>query len=92
MLYTEIIAVCSHIHTKNTNTLCGQDDYCVMLNHVVYTSILTVYFSGVIAYVCGMKLRRLACNKRKAVHSGVQTTLVYLAYSRSSLGISRLGN
>ena len=25
MLYTEIIAVCSQIHTKNTNTLCGQN-------------------------------------------------------------------
>ena len=25
MLYKEIIAVCSHIQTKNTNTLCGQN-------------------------------------------------------------------
>jgi len=25
MLYREIIAVCSEIHTKRTNTLCGQD-------------------------------------------------------------------
>ena len=25
MLYREIIAVCSHIHTKYTNTLCGQN-------------------------------------------------------------------
>jgi len=24
MLYREIIAVCSQIHTKNINTLCGQ--------------------------------------------------------------------
>jgi hypothetical protein len=24
MLYSEIIAVCSQIHTKHTNTLCGQ--------------------------------------------------------------------
>jgi hypothetical protein len=24
MLYREIIAVCSQIHTKHTNTLCGQ--------------------------------------------------------------------
>ena len=24
MLYKEIIAVCSHIHTKHINTLCGQ--------------------------------------------------------------------
>ena len=25
MLYREIIAVCSQIHTKNVNTLCGQN-------------------------------------------------------------------
>jgi len=25
MLYSEIIAVCSQIHTKDTNTLCGQN-------------------------------------------------------------------
>jgi hypothetical protein len=25
MLYKEIIAVCSDIHTKHTNTLCGQN-------------------------------------------------------------------
>jgi len=25
MLHTEIIAVCSQIHTKHTNTLCGQN-------------------------------------------------------------------
>ena len=25
MLHTEIIAVCSEIHTKHTNTLCGQN-------------------------------------------------------------------
>ena len=25
MLYREIIAVCSHIHTKHINTLCGQN-------------------------------------------------------------------
>jgi len=25
MLYREVIAVCSEIHTKHINTLCGQD-------------------------------------------------------------------
>ena len=25
MLYTEIMAVCSQIHTKHINTLCGQN-------------------------------------------------------------------
>jgi hypothetical protein len=27
MLYREIIAVCSEIHTKHVNTLCGQNVY-----------------------------------------------------------------
>jgi len=31
MLYTEIIAVCSQIHTKHINTVCGQN---VELLHV----------------------------------------------------------
>ena len=29
MLYREIIAVCSQIHTKHINTLCGQNVECV---------------------------------------------------------------
>ena len=29
MLYREIIAVCSQIHTKHTNTLCGQNAECL---------------------------------------------------------------
>jgi hypothetical protein len=36
MLYSEIIAVCSQIHTKHINTLCGQNVYFLMLNLVVY--------------------------------------------------------
>ena len=28
MLYSEIIAVCSQIHTKHINTLCGQTVEC----------------------------------------------------------------
>ena len=31
MLYSEIIAVCSQIHTKYINTLCGQNSF-LMLN------------------------------------------------------------
>jgi len=36
MLYKEIIAVCSQIHTKRTNTLCGQNVELFMLNLAVY--------------------------------------------------------
>ena len=36
MLYREIIAVCSEIHTKHTNTLCGQNVEFVNVKLVVY--------------------------------------------------------
>ena len=39
MLYREIIAVCSQIHTKHIKTLCGQD---VELLNVKYRSVLNV--------------------------------------------------
>jgi hypothetical protein len=35
MLYSEIIAVCSQIHTKRINTLCGQNVEIFMVNLVV---------------------------------------------------------
>jgi len=35
MLYREIIAVCSQIHTKHTNTLCEQNVELCMLNLAV---------------------------------------------------------
>ena len=34
MLYSEIIAVCSQIHTKHINTLCGQNVECRMYRAV----------------------------------------------------------
>ena len=36
MLYCEIIAVCSQIHTKHINTLCGQNVQFVNLKLVVH--------------------------------------------------------
>jgi hypothetical protein len=33
MLYSEIIAVCSQIHTKPTNTLCGQKVELLSVKH-----------------------------------------------------------
>ena len=35
MLYREIIAVCSEIHTKHINTLCGQNAEFMNVNLVV---------------------------------------------------------
>ena len=36
MLYREIIAVCSQIHTKHINTLCGQNVELLNIKLVVY--------------------------------------------------------
>jgi len=36
MLYREIIAVCSQIHTKYLNTLCGQSEEFVNVKLVVH--------------------------------------------------------
>jgi len=36
MLYREIIAVCSEIHTKHINTLCGQNVELFSVELVVY--------------------------------------------------------
>ena len=36
MLYREIIAVCSEIHTKHINTLCGQNVELLNVKLVVY--------------------------------------------------------
>ena len=45
MLYREIIAVCSQIHTKHINTLCGQNVELLNLKlvvHIVTTGLLRV--------------------------------------------------
>ena len=42
MLYIEIIAVCSEIHTKHVNTLCGQNVellYVKLMVHIVTTGL-----------------------------------------------------
>ena len=51
MLYREIIAVCSQIHTKHINTLCGQ--YVELLNVKLVVHIVTAgaYEINSVAYV-----------------------------------------
>ena len=42
MLYREIIAVCSQIHTKHTNTVCGQNVellYVKLVVHIMTTGL-----------------------------------------------------
>ena len=45
MLYREIIAVCSQIHTKHINTLCGQN--VELLNVILAVHMLTTEPSSV---------------------------------------------
>jgi len=45
MLYREVIAVCSEIHTEHTNTPCGQDVELLHIKYVVY--ILTIGFQRI---------------------------------------------
>ena len=45
MLYREIIAVCSQIHTKHINTLCGQNVELLNVKlavHIVTTGLLVL--------------------------------------------------
>jgi len=45
MLYREIIAVCSEIHTKHLNTVCGQNVELLnvkLVVHIVTTGLYTV--------------------------------------------------
>jgi len=45
MLYREIIAVCSQIHTKHINTLCGQNVELLNVKlavHIVTTGLLRI--------------------------------------------------
>jgi len=43
MQYREIIAVCSEIHTKHINTLCGQNEELRTLNLAVHIVITGLY-------------------------------------------------
>ena len=43
MLYREIIAVCSQIHTKHINTLCGQNVPLLNVNPPVYQQLNTLF-------------------------------------------------
>ena len=51
MLYREIIAVCSEIHTKHINTLCGQNVELLNVKLVVHTCIVTGDRGGTVVKV-----------------------------------------
>ena len=50
MLYREIIAVCSEIHTEHINTVCGQN--VELLNVKLAVHIVTTGLQRVIRYSC----------------------------------------
>ena len=55
MLYREIIAVCSQIHTKHINTLCGQNVGLLNVKvavHILTTVLLRVNISPVAVPKC----------------------------------------
>ena len=54
MLYREIIAVCSEIHTKHINILCGQNVELLNVNLVVY--IVTTGLKG-------LRIQPIPCSK-----------------------------
>ena len=43
MVYSEIIAVCSQIHTKHINTLCGQNVELLNVNLAIHTVTTVLY-------------------------------------------------
>jgi hypothetical protein len=52
----EVIAVCSEIHIKHTNTLCGQNVELLnvkLVVHIVTTGLYKVCVSGVMSMHCG---------------------------------------
>jgi hypothetical protein len=54
MLYREIIAVCSEIHTKHINTLCRQDVELVnfkLVVHIVTTGLSRVIYKELVSSI-----------------------------------------
>ena len=81
MLYSEVIAVCSQIHTKHINTLCGQNVECrtyravntvsvIKTNQLMMYSEITAVCSQIhtkhINALCG---RNVECRTYRAVNT-----------------------
>ena len=67
MLCREIIAVCSQIHTKHINTLCGQN--VELLNVILAVHIMTIY-----SFSQSNKMHRELGRVRTYQHPGIETT------------------
>jgi len=55
MLYREIIAVCSQIHTKHINTLCGQNVEFVNVKLVVHIVTTGLYGVNIVSILVTKK-------------------------------------
>ena len=63
MLYKEIIALCSQIHTKHINTLCGQN--------VEFFCVIAIFRNETISFVvsvCPSVVVEKLCTNRKDFH------------------------
>ena len=79
MLYTEIIAVCSQIHTKHVNTLCGQNVQLLKVKlavHIVTTGLQSV------------KEQHKKCNVHKSVGRCHQSPLCSPSNDQATLYIA----
>ena len=63
MLYREIIAVCSEIHTKHINTLCGQN--VELLNVKLVVHVVTTDFKELLLVLGGLFNLRISYIRRQ---------------------------
>ena len=84
MLYREIIAVCSKIHTKHINTLCGQN---VELLHVkLAVHIVTTGLKGVTSLMLrsdGKDIQQVNCSPHAGKTNRV-TSVLHMPYSHNT--------
>ena len=69
MLYREIIAVCSQMHTKHINTLCGQN--VELLNVKLVVHILT---AGLPKVTVQSEASRAVCDQRCTLYTALLCT------------------
>ena len=78
MLYREIIAVCSQIHTKHINTLCGQNVELLnvkLVIHIVTTACFTVNNSAPCAHTSLLSVSHFQ------LHQSVGQTLIFVVHN-----------
>jgi hypothetical protein len=82
MLYREIIAVCSEIHTEHINTLCGQNIEFLMLNLVV-SKVTTGLEKGYVRIVCSVEEGLLLIESIPTVRRHLYSVAVALMFTLS---------